>query len=71
MEGHIYNATKHHVYRIFQTLNLEYHILFNRTLNIPCNGNKPKQFTHCKLQRCQTLQSDTQIAAETVRPSNQ
>ena len=39
----IYNATKHHVYGIFQTLNLEYLILCKRTLNIPCNGNKPKQ----------------------------
>ena len=39
----IYNATKHHVYGIFQTLNLECLILFKRTLNIPCNGNKPKQ----------------------------
>ena len=29
------------------------------------------KFTYCKLQRCQTLQSDTQIAAETIRPSNQ
>ena len=28
------------------------------------------KFTHCKLRRCQTLRSDTQIAAETVRPSN-
>ena len=28
------------------------------------------KFRHCKLQRCQTLRSETQIAAETVRPSN-
>ena len=39
----LYNATEHHVYGIFQTLNFEYLRLFKRTLNIPCNGNEPKQ----------------------------
>ena len=28
------------------------------------------KFTHCKLQRCQTLRRDLQITVETVRPSN-